>query len=257
MGDKLNAMMPDNITHSARVAPNWKNSLPVNPFTKPMGAYTAARVIVMATIAKTISLVPTMAAGMACNPVCICRWQFSSTTIASSTTRPIARTIASKVNVLSSKPNQCIGQKTLARQMGMVIMGIRAARKLPRNKITTKPTNRAASKNVIYTSWMDCLIKRVESNTISALKEGGKPWFREERDLRSEAATSIGLAVDCAKTARPTADLPFIRNKLSSFWLPTLTLATSDSRMSWWFLCAITRSENFWAFFRRAWVTTV
>ena len=47
MGDRVSATMPEISTATDKVKANSLNSTPVNPDRKPMGAYTAASVIVM------------------------------------------------------------------------------------------------------------------------------------------------------------------------------------------------------------------
>ncbi len=62
MGDRVRATKPETSTAPARVRANSMKSLPVRPVMKATGAYTAARVMVMATTAKPISRAPSRAA---------------------------------------------------------------------------------------------------------------------------------------------------------------------------------------------------
>ena len=96
IGVMVSATMPEMITDPASVTANSRNSAPVRPPVKASGANTAASVIVMATTAEEISRMPLKAACIAdMSSSSIWRWMFSTTTMASSTTRPIASTIAS------------------------------------------------------------------------------------------------------------------------------------------------------------------
>ena len=70
---------------------------------------------------------------------------FSSITIASSTTRPIASTIASSVSVLIEKPNAYISANAPIRQTGIVTSGISVARSERRKKKITSTTSTTAS----------------------------------------------------------------------------------------------------------------
>ncbi len=70
---------------------------------------------------------------------------FSSTTIASSTTRPIASTIASRVSVFTVKPSAYMIANAPISEAGMVTTGIRVARRFRRNRKTTSTTSRTAS----------------------------------------------------------------------------------------------------------------
>ena len=48
IGDSVRAITPDTITAPASVKANSRNKVPVSPETKPIGANTAAKVMVMA-----------------------------------------------------------------------------------------------------------------------------------------------------------------------------------------------------------------
>ena len=63
-----------------------------------IGINTAASDIVMDKTVKPISRVPSRAAVKRSLPICMCRLMFSSTTMASSTTKPTA-----KVNAISDR----------------------------------------------------------------------------------------------------------------------------------------------------------
>ena len=73
------------------------------------------------------------------------RKMFSSTTIASSTTRPIASTSASSVSVLTVKPASAISANAPIRLTGIVTSGMIDARSVRRNTNTTSATSTTAS----------------------------------------------------------------------------------------------------------------
>ncbi|MNR65472.1 hypothetical protein D3C85_1885200 [compost metagenome] len=62
------------------------------------------------------------------------RCTFSTTTIASSTTRPMARTRASNVSRFRLKPNICINIAAPSIDSGMVTTGMSTVRKVPRHR---------------------------------------------------------------------------------------------------------------------------
>ncbi|MNP36119.1 hypothetical protein D3C76_1294830 [compost metagenome] len=62
IGDRVRATIPEMITAPARVNANSLNRAPVRPSRKPIGAYTAARVMVIETTGIAISLAPSSAA---------------------------------------------------------------------------------------------------------------------------------------------------------------------------------------------------
>ncbi len=73
------------------------------------------------------------------------RKMFSSTTMASSTTSPIASTSDSSVSVLMVKPAAAIRAKAPIRLTGMVTSGMIEARKVRRKTNTTRATSTTAS----------------------------------------------------------------------------------------------------------------
>ena len=83
------------------------------------------------------------------------RSTFSTTTMASSTTMPMARISPRSVNMLSEKPKMSMNPNVPMSEMGTATTGISVARQLCRERKTTKMTKARASKSVLYTSWMD------------------------------------------------------------------------------------------------------
>ena len=71
----------------------------------------------------------------------MCRSTFSMTTIASSTTMPVARTMAS-VSVLIEKSRRCTNANAPTRDTGSVSAGMSVARQLWRNRNITSTTRR-------------------------------------------------------------------------------------------------------------------
>ena len=95
------------------------------------------------------------------------RSTFSSTTIASSTTMPMASTSANRVSVLMEKPTSHSPAKAPISDTGTAIIGISVARQVCRNRNTTASTSSAASKMVVFTSLIEASTKRVVSNGIA------------------------------------------------------------------------------------------
>lgn len=87
--------------------PNSLNKRPTNPSRKITGKNTAAKVIEIEITAKNISLDPLIAASMGVIPSSTFLKIFSVTTIPSSTTNPVAKTMANNVNTLmeNQKPH--------------------------------------------------------------------------------------------------------------------------------------------------------
>ncbi len=94
MGQTVSATSDEIVTENARTKPNSENRLPTMPGMNEIGTNTATSVAVVASTAKTISRVPRTAAARAPAPKARCRVMFSTTMMASSTTRPVAMTSA-------------------------------------------------------------------------------------------------------------------------------------------------------------------
>ncbi|CSA65933.1 Uncharacterised protein [Vibrio cholerae] len=155
-----------------------------------------------------ISRVPMIAARKGDSPSLIWRSTFSRTTIASSTTRPIARTIASSVIRFQEKPIICITIATPISESGIVTIGMSTARSEPKNRVMTTRTISAASTMVLITSWIDSLIATVESyNTFISMLLG--MFFCSSGSISSTSlAMLIGFALGAALIAATTASRP-------------------------------------------------
>jgi len=91
-------------TENAIVSANWRNKIPVVPGNSATGTNTATNTNDVATTAPATSFIATDAA--LCGsvmPSAMCRSTFSITTIASSTTSPVASVMPNSVNVFDRK----------------------------------------------------------------------------------------------------------------------------------------------------------
>jgi hypothetical protein len=79
------------------------------------------------------------------------RSTFSTTTMASSTSRPIASTIANMVSMLIEKPSIASTPKVPSSTTGTAMVGISVARKFCRNRYITRNTSTIASIRVCTT----------------------------------------------------------------------------------------------------------
>ncbi len=106
----------------------------------------------MAMTGPISSRAPTSAAWNGVRPSRRWRSTFSTTTMASSTTRPTDSTMASSVSRLSVKPNDCIKKTLPMRETGMARIGTSTDRKEPRKKKMTSTTMINVSVRVPITS---------------------------------------------------------------------------------------------------------
>ncbi len=83
------------------------------------------------------------------------RAMFSMTTIASSTTRPVASVRPNSVSVLIEKPSAFIRPNVPISETGIVIAGISVVRHDCRNRKTTATTSRIEIASVLSTSRID------------------------------------------------------------------------------------------------------
>ena len=136
------------------VTANCANSTPDRPGMKPTGTKTDSSTSVIATIGPVICPIAffVASAGVRWGSSSITRSTFSTTTMASSTTMPMANTIASRLTVLAEKPTASSTAKVPIRLTGTAMTGMIVARTLPRNSSTTMTTSTKASSRVLMTS---------------------------------------------------------------------------------------------------------
>ena len=127
IGVNVSATRLENNTAAARVIPNSRNRRPTSPSINDKGTNTATSTSVVAITANPISLEPSMAARRGFWPSSIRLNMFSSTTIASSTTRPIANTRPNKVNTLMVYPIADITVNVAITDTGTTTAGISVA----------------------------------------------------------------------------------------------------------------------------------
>ena len=163
IGDSVRATTPEMMTAPASVNANSRKSAPVRPPWMPIGRYTAASVIVMAMIGPTSSRAALTAAGKGFSPSWMCRSTFSTMTIASSTTRPTERTIASSVSRLIVNPTISIRKTAPMSESGIATTGMSTERHEPRKRKITTMTIRSVSPRVVRTSRIASRMYSVES----------------------------------------------------------------------------------------------
>ncbi len=91
---------------------------------------------------------------------------FSTTTMASSTTRPIARIMPNMVSMLIEKPSRCMPMKVPMIDTGTARIGMTVARSDCRNRNTTSTTSTTASKKVCTTLSIEFRVNWLVSSTI-------------------------------------------------------------------------------------------
>ena len=131
MGTSVSAIRLEKPTAAASEMPNSPNTAPMLPGMNEIGRITATSTSVVAITAKPISRPPFVAARSVGSPPSMRRAMFSSTTMASSTTRPIASTKPSRVSVLIENPIAAITVNAAMIEMGIVSAGMTVALSVP------------------------------------------------------------------------------------------------------------------------------
>ena len=134
IGISVNAVTLENATAAAIAKANSVNNRPILPCKNTSGTNTAINTKVVAITAKPTSRAPRYAASKGGSPSSMRREMFSSTTMASSTTKPIARTSANKVSRLIEKPSAYITVNAATKDTGTVTAGMIVARTLPKKR---------------------------------------------------------------------------------------------------------------------------
>ncbi|MNQ70913.1 hypothetical protein D3C85_855660 [compost metagenome] len=144
---------------------------------------------------KPTSREPLSAAASGLSPASMCREMFSSTTMASSTTRPVAMISAISDRLFSEKPSRCMAAKLPTSDTGTASAGISAARQRPRKASTTRITRPTA-------------ISRVRSASCRVARMVG------ERSIATSSATRAG------STARSAGSSARMRSMVSMMLAP-------------------------------------
>ena len=104
MGVRVRDTTSDTTIEAARVMENSRNKLSTIPPINRIERNTATSDTFIESRVKPTSLAPSMAAFMGATPASIYREMFSSTTMASSTTSPVAKISAISDRLFSEKP---------------------------------------------------------------------------------------------------------------------------------------------------------
>ena len=155
----MSATKPEIATETAIVTANWRYISPIRPPRKATGRNTAVSTNTIAMTGRVTCNIALCVASRGSRPsVAMMRSTFSSTTIASSTTIPIASTMPNKVRVLIENPNSSIAASVPISETGTASMGMIVARQFCRNTNTTAKTSSIASARVLTTSRIETLM---------------------------------------------------------------------------------------------------
>src|SRR5512145_2940444 len=131
------------------------------------------------------------------------RSTFSTTTMASSTTMPIASTSPNRLSALMEKPNRCIIAKVPTTETGTASSGMMDARQVCRNRITTSTTSSTASSSVVTTDLMDSRTNSVVSYT-SVLYSTPSGMVLRTSAITARTPSAISMALDPGEASTAT-----------------------------------------------------
>ena len=144
---------------------NSRNNRPTIPPIIRIGMKTATRDVLIDSTVKPISRAPRNAAGTGGMPSSMCRMIFSSTTIASSTTKPVETASAISDKLSRLYPHTHITANVPINDRGTAMLGIMVARTVRRNANTTRITRTTEISSVISMSCTEARIVVVRSIT--------------------------------------------------------------------------------------------
>src|SRR6266568_1513570 len=190
IGVALSETSKDTRIATESVTANSRKSRPTIPPMKRIGMNTAIREMLIESTVKLTSRAPLRAAWNGAMPRSMWRDTFSSTTIASSTTKPVAMVSAMSDRLFKLKPARYITPNVATSETGTATAGIRVARALRRNRNTTTITSAIAMTSVLSISKSEARMVLVRSSTTSRLivlgieaRSSAVPVSDDERDV--------------------------------------------------------------------------
>ncbi|CAM4248350.1 hypothetical protein COSO111634_35830 [Corallococcus soli] len=185
---------------------------PVVPGKKDTGTNTAESTSAVATTTPDTCCMPREVASRASTLSCsITRSTFSMTTMASSTTRPVASVRPKSVSVLSEKPNALTNMNVPSSDTGSVVTATSTLRQPCRKMKMTRTTRRMASPRALSTSSMEALTALVVSKATLYVRPGGKLADSRFSSFSTPSRTSSALEPGSWVMPRPTASWPLKR----------------------------------------------
>src|ERR1022692_1388987 len=190
--------------------------MPVVPGKNDTGTNTEIRTSDVATTALETSA---MAADVAvCGSILsslMCRWAFSMTTIASSTTSPVAKVIPKSVSELIEKSNILMKANVPISDTGIVTAGMIVARQSNRNRKITTITIRTPSSSVVTISLTESPTTVVVSKATTYFIPGGNDFANSTNSALASRSTASALAFDSCCTPIPIASCPLYKRLVS------------------------------------------
>src|SRR5579884_3584528 len=213
-GESVSALKAEIAMEKAIVIANCLYRMPVVPGKNDTGMNTE---ISTSDVAITALVTSPMASDVAlCGSQCsseMWRCTFSITTMASSTTRPVAKMMPNMVSELMEKPNALINANVPTNDTGIVMAGMTVARQSSRKRNAMTMT--IASSRVEMTSLIESPMTVVVSKAMTYFMPGGKDFDSSTSAAFAALSTSSALASESCCTPIPMASCPLYSRLLS------------------------------------------
>ncbi len=216
-------------TDTDSVTPNSRNSRPAWPPMNSSGMNTAISDRLIDSTVKPTSLAPTSAAWKRSMPCSMWRLVFSSTTMASSTTKPVATVSAIRLRLSRLKLSRYITPKVPSSDTTVAMAGTIVARRLCRNSPTTSTTSATEMMSVTSTSRSEERMELVLSEATCSSMSAGSCALSSGTSARTPSTVVITLAPGCFVMITTTAGLPLNSPSVRTSSGPSVTLAMSSS----------------------------
>ena len=185
MGVVVREMTSEIRTAADKVTANSRNKRPVCPPMNSSGMNTATSDTLMDSTVKPTSLAPSNAALKRSMPASIWRLVFSSTTMASSTTNPVATVSAIRLRLFKLNPSRYMTPKVPSSDTMVAMAGIKVARALRKKALTTSTTRAIEISRVTSISSNDARIELVLSEATCSLMSPGNCACSSGSSLRT------------------------------------------------------------------------
>ena len=223
-------MTSEIITAADSVTANSRNSRPICPSMNSSGMNTATSDRLIDSTVKPTSRAPSSAASTRSMPFSMWRIVFSSTTMASSTTKPVATVSAIRLRLFRLKPSRYITPKVPSSDTTVATAGTMVARTLRKNSPTTSTTSTIEIIRVNSISASDARMELVLSDATATSMSCGSCARSSGTSARTRSTVSMMLAFGSRVTSTMIPGWPLKSPSVRRFSTPSITFATSDSR---------------------------
>ncbi len=219
------------ITAADKVTANSRNRRPTWPPMNSRGMNTATSDRLIDNTVKPTSRAPSSAALKRSMPASMWRAVFSSTTMASSTTKPVATVSAIRLRLFRLKPIRYMAPKVPSSDTMVATAGTMVARALRRKALTTSTTSTIEISSVNSISCSEERIELVRSEATCKVTSCGSWACSSGSRAFTPSTVSMTLAPGWRVISTMMAGLPLNRPCVLRSSTPSVISAMSSSRM--------------------------